>query len=176
MGVRRGDRVGIWTDRSPEHLVGQLGILQTGSAYVPLAVDEPVDRASLILRDADVRAVVVDRERAGRLDWLSLPLLVVAETAGIDGGGPLPVTSDATDGAYIIYTSGSTGRPKGAMIDHWAIVDRVRWAGAHSQFRAGDVAIHLSSLAFDVALIPSWATIGNGSAMVMPTSDELRIR
>ena len=56
------------------------------------------------------------------------------------------------------------------MIEHRHIVDRIFWAGAALRIGPSDVALHLSSLAFDGALIPTWWMLCNGGAVVMPTT------
>ena len=57
LGVRPDQRVALCMERSPEMVVGLLGILKAGAGYVPLDPAYPVERLSYMLRDST--AVVV---------------------------------------------------------------------------------------------------------------------
>ena len=61
MGVRPGDRVGIYMRKSIDTVAAIYGILQTGAAYVPVDPGAPVQRNAYILHNCDVRAVVIER-------------------------------------------------------------------------------------------------------------------
>src|SRR5262249_57330528 len=57
-GVKRGDFVGLAMHRSADMIVGVLGIIRAGAAYLPLDAHAPVDRIAMILTQAEVRLVV----------------------------------------------------------------------------------------------------------------------
>ena len=60
-GVGAGDRVGVRMSSGTNDLyVAILAVLQAGAAYVPVDIDDPVERAGLVFREADVVAVVTD--------------------------------------------------------------------------------------------------------------------
>ncbi len=111
-GVRRGDLVGLLLDRSPEMIVGILGVLKSGGAYVPIDPGYPGERKRYMLEDSGVQHLVVNREDDVPTGydgvWLSLP----AESGSVPKTNPVWV-NDPDDLAYVIYTSGSTGKPKG---------------------------------------------------------------
>ena len=54
-GVRRGDRVGLYLEKSLESLVGIYGILKAGAAYVPLDPRRTASRLGYIARDCRLR-------------------------------------------------------------------------------------------------------------------------
>ncbi|WP_313053319.1 non-ribosomal peptide synthetase [Pseudomonas lopnurensis] len=124
-GVRPDQRVGVVGDRSIEMLVGILGILKAGAAYLPLEPEQPQERLEFMLADSGVGLVL------GRSSWNgNLPHGV----RRIDLDQPLPTTSaDAQQPvrvspdnlAYVIYTSGTTGTPKGVAVPHGALVNYV---------------------------------------------------
>ncbi len=103
MGAGPESRVGLLLDRSVDLVVGILGVLKAGAAYVPLDPASPRERLAFVQEDADIR-IVVGAEEIERLE--SLP------------DGDLALSGDASSLAYVIYTSGSTGRPKGTLITH----------------------------------------------------------
>ena len=64
LGVARGDRVGLYLEKSADSLIGIFGILRAGATYVPLDPSAPVARLAGIARDADVRHLITGVERA----------------------------------------------------------------------------------------------------------------
>jgi non-ribosomal peptide synthetase component F len=140
LGVRKGDRVGVWLDKSVRAVAAMQGTLRLGAAYVPLDPLAPPSRTRKIMNDCTMRAVVTTAERAERIltgDFEHMPCLVVdglesrSFSEGLTSSSDEPI--DATpanydDLAYILYTSGSTGTPKGVCISHRNALAFIEWA------------------------------------------------
>jgi len=140
-GIGPDDRVGLYTTRSVEMVVGMLGIWQAGGAYVPLDPDYPAERLQYMVEDAAPSIVLT-------LDALkaTLPRTVATLTA-LDGdweaireegrayGDGSPSVGTPDDLAYVIYTSGSTGLPKGVMVRHSGVVNL--WSALETAIYAG---------------------------------------
>ena len=114
-GVMPGDKAAFLTRRNGDMLVMMFGILKAGAAYVPIDPAFPKERILYMLRQADVKVAVYDRETQPFED---MPCQVLRYE------GPQEVTRTALpvnspeDVANVIFTSGSTGRPKGVMMLH----------------------------------------------------------
>ena len=72
-GVKAGDLVGLYVERSADMLAALLGILKSGAAYVPMDPLFPADRLAYMLEDAQVKLVLTQRALlaeapAGRAD------------------------------------------------------------------------------------------------------------
>ncbi|HEU0079980.1 MAG TPA: amino acid adenylation domain-containing protein, partial [Longimicrobiaceae bacterium] len=114
-------RVGLCVERSPEMVVGVLGILKAGAAYVPLDPGYPRERLRLLLEDCGAAALVTQASLAERFDgWAGevVRLDVAAELAAGEGREPSGARATPRSVAYVIYTSGSTGTPKGVLVEH----------------------------------------------------------
>ncbi|WP_431262155.1 amino acid adenylation domain-containing protein [Roseateles chitinivorans] len=164
LGIRPDDRVAICLDRSVEMVVGLLGILKSGAAYVPLDPTYPAARLTHMLEDSEPAAVLTQQslvQDMRRAAPIGLPVLALdgAEAVQLQAQpshdpDPVQLGLTASHLAYIIYTSGSTGQPKGVMIEHRGVVNL--W-----QALARDILAHLrpgarfalnASVAFDASV------------------------
>ncbi|HEX6098724.1 MAG TPA: condensation domain-containing protein, partial [Thermoanaerobaculia bacterium] len=128
-GVQADSRVGLYTGRSLEMVVGLFGILQAGGAYVPLDPDYPADRLQYMLEDAAPTIVLTQQALGERLPQTETPAIALdAQWSAIEehartSGDSAPVETSPDHLAYVIYTSGSTGAPKGVMVRQGGVVN-----------------------------------------------------
>lgn len=167
-GIQRGMPVGLCTPRSPEAIVGMLGVLKAGAAYVPLDPAYPIARLGMILEDCAATLVLTQKELAADLVALGLPLVVLDE--------PLPSikedtekTEQAADGsndpAYVIYTSGTTGSPKGVVVAHAGVMNLLDHFDALSKPTAPWSGSLWSSISFDVSVYEIFSVLCNGGTL-----------
>ena len=172
-GVRPGDLVGISMERSPDLMVGLLGVLYAGAAYVPLDPDYPADRLAYMVEDSRVSLVLTQRRAAARLpdgsdatrvllddDWA----MIESEARTVTGGH---LDVDPSCFAYMIYTSGSTGRPKGALNTHRGIVNRLRWMQQTYALTPRDVVLQKTPISFDVSVWELFWPLLTGARLVL---------
>ncbi|MER5466279.1 amino acid adenylation domain-containing protein, partial [Streptomyces sp. NPDC002668] len=170
-GVRPGDRVGLFLDRSVEYVVAMLGVLKAGGTYVPLDARQPVERLRWILRDTRSVLLVTDR-LAGETGFEGeLPVVRVGAEIVAAAGKPAPVrvAVPPDQAAYVMYTSGSSGTPKGVVNTHRNVVELALdpwWAsGRHRRVLA------YSPLAFDSSTYELWVPLlSGGLAVVLPAA------
>ena len=164
-GVRRGDCVGIFMDRSAAALIAMLAILKIGAAYVPFDPAVPGQRLSAQAAAAGIRVLAI---AAGTLPpgWFGGEIIDVdafsdsyAEPLPLLDGHPLEL-------AYVIYTSGSTNEAKGVCIPHRAILDLVTGA-SYCRFAPDDVIYHGMSVAFDGSTFEIWGALLTGATLVI---------
>ncbi len=120
-GVGRETLVGLSGERSASLVIGIVGILLAGGAYVPIDPSYPAERRRFLVRDAECAVVLADRAAAP--GFADLPGARVLLLDGVDDppppGRPPPEDAGPDDAlAYVIYTSGSTGEPKGVRVTH----------------------------------------------------------
>ncbi len=156
LGAGRGTLVGICMERSLEMVVGLLGILKSGAAYVPLDPDYPRERLAWMLQDADAPVLLIQEKFRERLPEtcsrvLSLDAQWHSDIALYDAANlNVPLTGD--DLAYVIYTSGSTGKPKAAMNTHEGIRNRLWWGQETFHLSPDDRVLQKTPFSFDVSV------------------------
>jgi amino acid adenylation domain-containing protein/non-ribosomal peptide synthase protein (TIGR01720 family) len=166
-GVTRGALVGLCSVRSAELVIGILGILRAGAAYLPLDPAYPIDRLQYMLGDAQVAAVIVHGTD------LALPhpcRLELASLVASEDSVPRETTPEAAgpeDAAYVIYTSGSTGRPKGCVVTHANVVRLMLATEPWYGFDEDDVWTLFHSYAFDFSVWEIWGALLYGGRLVV---------
>jgi long-chain acyl-CoA synthetase len=131
LGVRRGDRVGVWLRNCPEFVPALFGIWQAGAVAVPINNFLKPPEVQFILADAGIEVVVLDESLQQEFAKVSaerpgLKALFV-ESMGARAGQEAEPRTDLAEGdlAVIVYTSGTTGHPKGAMLSHGNLLANV---------------------------------------------------
>src|SRR6185436_230403 len=131
-------RVGLFVEPSVALIVGILGILKAGAAYVPIDTAYPRDRIGFLLGDAGVRLVLTENHLLANLPLKGEQTICLDS---FDWNAPGRPAADAAvrphNLAYVIYTSGSTGQPKGVCIEHRNIVNYVRGVSERLQLEPG---------------------------------------
>ncbi len=132
LGVRPGDRVGLWLKNCPEFVPALFGTLMAGGAVVPINNFLKPDEVNHILADAGIDVLITESAMNEALPHLlaarpELKVWPIEEFAHAPIHDSRFTIHDSRPGdlAVIIYTSGTTGRPKGAMLSHGNLLHNV---------------------------------------------------
>ncbi|HEX3046831.1 MAG TPA: amino acid adenylation domain-containing protein, partial [Bacillota bacterium] len=158
--------IGIMMERSIEMIIGVLGILKAGAAYLPIDPHYPQSRIDFLLGDG-CPEILLTPYPWNRPD---LPLTVIDPVdkglCELEATNP-EVPIEDHDLAYIIYTSGSTGAPKGVMIEHRSLLNTILWRKNEYHFEPDDVSLQLFSYCFDGFLTSLFTPLVSGAEIVL---------
>ena len=141
--------VALQLDRSLEQVVGIVGVLRSGGAYLPLDPVWPLARRRFMVEDASCSHLVAQHVHVlSSTVWFvvrcwSWTMLWRVSSTGSASACRLAAT-DAQHLAYVMFTSGLTGKPKGVMVPHAGLVN-LHASLSFAQCLHGDVRCGLSA-------------------------------
>jgi surfactin family lipopeptide synthetase C len=156
LGVGAEVLVGIGIERSLEIAIAVLAVLKAGGAYLPLDREQPAQRLTYMVQDADCQVLITQKHLVdalpayqGQVVCLDTDWALISQESELN----LPSnTVTAENLAYLIYTSGSTGQAKGVLVKHSSLVNAYYgWEQAY-QLRSPSLTCHLqmANFSFDV--------------------------
>jgi natural product biosynthesis luciferase-like monooxygenase protein/amino acid adenylation domain-containing protein len=168
-GVTPGALVGLAVERGPDMIVGVLGILKAGAAYVPFDPRYPRDRNAYVLGDSRVVAMVTQQRVLAALPPIEAPVICLDDPAALNDASEddprIATTADSL--AYVIYTSGSTGAPKGVMVTHRNLRNYAQAMRGALGIATSDRYLHTASMAFSSSVRQLVLPLTQGATIVI---------
>lgn len=175
-GAQADTLVALCMEKGWEQIVGVLGILISGAAYLPIDPALPGERVRHLLQHGDVRWAVAQPWVDRAIEWPVGVERLLVDSAPLPGvpDGPLDPVQRPDNLAYVLYTSGSTGRPKGVMLEHRAPLNTIVDVNARLGMSAQDRVIAVSSMSFDLSVYDVFGALSAGAALVIPSASMAR--
>jgi amino acid adenylation domain-containing protein len=172
--VKPESLVGISIERSLEMIIGLLGILKAGAAYIPLDPTYPADRVAYIIANSAAELLVTTSNL--------LTVLPAGETEIVcwdqveDQIAQQPTTNvlsgvQSENSAYVIYTSGSTGQPKGVKICHQSLVNFITAMKNEPGIVPTDRLLAITTICFDIHTLEIFLPLTVGACLVLASRD-----
>ncbi|MFD0749585.1 amino acid adenylation domain-containing protein [Mucilaginibacter calamicampi] len=136
--------IALYLDRGFEMIIGILGVLKAGAAYVPINIDHPKEKTDFILADTGAQIILSQQRLLSDEKLPAEKVMLIDLTEGFyqtESDTNLEPNACSTDLAYVIYTSGTTGNPKGVKIEHHSVVNKISYFianhGVNAAFNIG---------------------------------------
>ncbi|WP_405783773.1 amino acid adenylation domain-containing protein [Streptomyces sp. NBC_00859] len=163
--------VGLALPRNADLVIGMLGILKSGAAYLPIDPRYPSARLDFVLADSRPGVIVTDTRTATVLPANDATCLHLDRLDLETGDGSAlghterPASWGPDSLAYVMYTSGSTGNPKGVAIHHANLVNGVLRLADVVDVRAGSRVLGATSVNFDVSAFEVFTALSRGATV-----------
>ena len=191
LGIRPGDRIGIYLNKRIQGVLGYFGASYAGAVFVPINPSLKPAQVAHILKDCDVRLLITTASQASLLDQElggceQLRALVTLDALESDAGIPerlvtttwdamlasgddleAPVRRVETDIVAILYTSGSTGKPKGVVLTQRNMVAGALSVASYVKNTAEDTILAVLPFSFDAGFSQLSQGFSAGSTVVL---------
>lgn len=173
-GIDTDNMVGLCAERSFELVIGVLGILKAGAAYVPFDASYPAERIEHMLSDSKIKIVLVQDALSGIFQNKSLQILSLdkewQKISQENSENPSHINKPLNL-AYVLFTSGSTGKPKGVGMIHRALMNLIHWQKTKTNLGVAAKTLQFAPISFDVSFQELFTTWTTGGTLVLIEDD-----
>lgn len=180
LGCAEQDKVAITLPKSHHQVTSVLAVLALGGVYVPIDVNQPVERRAKIIKNAGIRYVLTCNEITQQgygveddVNVIAVDILQSNKEIGLEEISA-KTNRNRNAPAYVIYTSGSTGEPKGVVISHLGAMNTIEDINRRFKIDEKDSVIALSQLGFDLSVYDIFGLLGRGGTLIYPHPDRQR--
>lgn len=175
-GVGPEALVGICVERSLEMIIGLLGVLKAGGAYLPLDPTYPRERLAFMIQDSRISLLLTHAALRETLAFDGVSVCYLdADWPRIGEESQRNTVSGVTleNLAYVIYTSGSTGMPKGVLVNHKGIPNLCDLQIRAFRISQKSHVLQFASFSFDAAVSEVFTTLIAGAALYIVSKEHL---
>ncbi|RUR07050.1 amino acid adenylation domain-containing protein [Legionella sp. km772] len=177
-GIGSGKLVALYFERSIEMIIGLLGVLKAGAAYLPMDFNYPEKSLVFMLEDSGASLVLSQNHLLMDSPFESRELIGIEDIlkhGSVDTENDLVLSSTLDSAAYVIYTSGSTGQPKGVILPHRALNNLMCWHRENIPGKRN--VLQFTTLNFDMSFIEIFTALGSGGTLTLISeSDRLDLQ
>lgn len=172
-GLGANKVVGIYIERSIEMIIGLLGILKAGSAYLPLDSSYPTKNLQYMFENSGADVILTHRTLENKLPFTTKNVFIIEHiltnpTTELEQDPKQNVDLDNL--CYVIYTSGSTGNPKGVMLPHRALANLMNWHFGKILEKRN--VLQFTTLSFDMSFIEIFSALGSGGTLILISEED----
>ncbi|MGG2066129.1 non-ribosomal peptide synthetase [Bacillus sp. S14(2024)] len=178
IGTKKEEIIGLVTDKSIEMIIGMLGILKAGAAYLPIDPTHATKRVNYMLKDSSVKTLILGPIHSSNVKVEELEMiqeiinLKNLRDEGVEENQKIKCNQNNL--AYVIYTSGTTGNPKGVMIEHKGVVNLAKAQAEIGGYNPEDVVLQYFNYIFDGSVSEIFSALLNGCTLEV-ISESIRL-
>ena len=165
--------IAIYLEKSWQQIATVIGILKAGYTFIPLSVEDPIDRIQQIIKEVKLSIIITNKKYNRFISKTSCQFYDVSDLIQNKSTHVMQTMQNATT-AYIIFTSGSTGTPKGIRISHQSAINTILDINNKFKITSKDVIFGISRLNFDLAIFDIFGAFAAGATLVIVKQQDLR--
>nr|WP_166923720.1 non-ribosomal peptide synthetase [Flavobacterium sp. JXAS1] len=163
-------RVALLLNHNETCVIGMLGVLKAGYAYVPIDANSPLSRIQYLIEDSGCTLLVCNAttlEKARQLEQEvpQLAVIKISENYSLPKISNPENSTNASAEAYVLYTSGSTGLPKGVLQNQRNVLHFIRIYTNNVHIAIKDNLSVFSTYTFDASVKDIYGAILNGATV-----------
>ncbi len=169
-GIDKGMIVPILMAPGPGMIIGLLGILKSGAAFLPIDMNYPEERIQYMVQDSKAPLLLTARSCIDKIPG-SVHTLCIEDIEFQLPTMHLPASATPGDLAYVVYTSGTTGTPNGVMITHEALANLCVWHNNFYQLSGEDISTKYAGFGFDASVWEIFPALSHGGCLYIVEED-----
>lgn len=179
-GVLPNQLVGIVMEKGWEQIIGCLGILISGAAYLPIDPNVPSSRIDELFTLGEVGHILTQKKWVSKIKATPFLLsinekkLTTLDECFAFSEDDLTFPKTLNDLVYVIFTSGSTGKPKGVMIEQKSLLNTLLDINDRFSISSTDKVLSLSNLNFDLSVFDIFGMLIAGGTIIFPDNDKIK--
>lgn len=173
IGIKPGDIIVQYLDRSIDMIVGMVAIQLIGAVYCPCHPSDPIDRTLAVIKNVEAKYVLTNskyyKKNLGIFNIINIDLIDKTSNSAV-----FVPSSQEDDPCYMVTTSGSTGKPKTLQISHFSVYNLFEALQTEPHYWSNnDCILQTSRCSFDVHILECYGTLVMGATVVMIKPDGL---
>ena len=173
LGVEPEDIVPLCFEKSAWAIVGILGVIKAGAAFVFIDPSHPENRREVMMSQVEAKLVISSSQQAALWKTTAKTTIIVDQDSieKLSFHDRAPSTSVTPSNLlYVIFTSGSTGTPKGCIIEHSAFCSGSLQHAAKACIGPSSRVLQLASFVFDVSILEILTSLISGACICLPST------
>ncbi|MVO98616.1 non-ribosomal peptide synthetase [Paenibacillus lutrae] len=158
--------IALLADRSFDMLVGIMGILKSGCAFLPVDPNYPASRIQHYMSDSQAEIIVTATAKTD-IDGFKGTRIDLKDLQHVQGSITAAASHQSSNLAYVIYTSGSTGKPKGVMIEHRSVIHFIEAMCDRIAFGEEETLLSVTTYSFDIFYLETLLPLLRGMTVVL---------
>ncbi|OUM57547.1 hypothetical protein PIROE2DRAFT_17434 [Piromyces sp. E2] len=180
IGISRNDVVPLICDRSFYYIVGFLGVMKSGAAYLTIDPEFPRERIEYMMNEVNAKIYlkyIVDNEQDNTMEFENYHGYSSDKLDYNTNKSSINNINKENDLCYILFTSGTTGKPKGTLIGHNNLVNYCLYSqkinGEKDIYGDDfDVELAFSKFTFDMSVVEIHYPLLRGGTIVLCNNEE----
>jgi amino acid adenylation domain-containing protein len=165
-GIKKGDRVAIYSQKSIDAIACIFGILKSDAAYIPIDSSAPIQRNKLIIDNCNVSILIIEKQYAQLFEDSYSIIGTHQHLVFLKNQSNIFIESPENL-AYILHTSGSTGKPKGVMYSHEGAIAFIKWCLVTFPLNSSDRFSSHAPFHFDLSIFDIFVCVAKSATLII---------